>query len=259
MLFNFIRSVSLTSIPKILLSCFLLVCLFPLNASAQYEFKLKVNHNELLQHLLGNVDEIKVAFLDLSDPDSIFLTEISLDGDVTSRVKLLPNTLAIEENVREAIHYNKMTDSYFLGWHGKGVFEFDRSGKQINFIKTPPLTHDIYVDENRTMTFAHSWSNESEPQAYQVDSSGEVIWQWNAKKFIKSNKFKNAVNRKEPDNFAAATSAVPIGNDKIAVTLSAWNVIAIVDKKSKKVVDYITDTRRPHSVVTDEKGVIGYT
>ena len=70
---------------------------------------------------------------------------------------------------------------------------------------------------------------------------------------------KNAVNRKEPDNFAAATSAVPIGNDKIAVTLSAWNVIAIVDKKSKKVVDYITDTRRPHSVVTDEKGVIGYT
>ena len=256
---KFKKNVGLTTIPKIFLSCFLVVCLFPLKASAQYEFKLKVNHNELLQHLLGNVDEIRVAFLDLSDPDSIFLTEISLDGDVTSRVKLLPNTLSIEENVREAIHYNKITDSYFLGWHGKGVFEFDRSGKQINFIKTPPLTHDIYVDENRTMTFAHSWSNENEPQAYQVDSSGEVIWQWNAKKFIKSNKFKNAVNRKEPDNFAAATSAVPIGNDKIAVTLSAWNVIAIVDKKSKKVVDYITDTRRPHSVVTDEESVIGYT
>ena len=98
MLFNFRRNVGLTTIPELLLSCFLLVCLFPLKASAQYEFKLKVNHNELLQHLLGNVDEIRVAFLDLSDPDSIFLTEISLDGDVTSRVKLLPNTLAIEEN-----------------------------------------------------------------------------------------------------------------------------------------------------------------
>ena len=61
-------------------------------ASAQYEFKLKVNHNDLLQHLLGNVDEIRVAFLDLSDPDSIFLTEISLDGDVTSRVKLLKHS-----------------------------------------------------------------------------------------------------------------------------------------------------------------------
>ena len=256
---NFERTAGLTAISKIILTCCLLVCSFPLKASAQYEFKLKINHYELLQHLLGNVGEIRVAFLDLSDPDSIFLTEISLDGTITSRVALLPNTLAIEENVREAIHYNKTTGSYFLGWHGKGVFEFDRSGKEINFVKTPPLTHDIYVDENRTMTFAHSWSNENEPQAYQVDSSGEVIWQWNAKKFIKSNKFKNAVNRKEPDNFAAATSAVPIGNDKIAVTLSAWNVIAIVDKKSKKVVDYITDTRRPHSVVTDEKGVIGYT
>ena len=259
MLSNFTRNTGLTIPSKILLTCCLLVCLFPLKASAQYEFKLKVNHYELLQHLIGNVGEIRVAFLDLSDPDSIFLTEVSLDGTITSRVPLLPNTLAIEENVREAIHYNKTTDSYFLGWHGKGVFEFDRSGKRINFVSTPPLTHDIHVDENGLMTFAHSWSSENEPQAFQVDSSGEVVWKWNAKKFIKSHKFKNAVNRKEPDNFAAATSAVPIGNDKIAVTLSAWNVIAIVDKKSKKVVDYITDTRRPHSVVTDEESVIGYT
>ena len=256
---NFKRNVGLTTISKILLSCCLLVCLFPLKAAAQYELNLKVNHNDLLQHLLGNVGEIRVAFLDLSDPDSIFLTEISLDGDVTSRVKLLPNTLAIEENVREAIHYNPTTDTYFLGWHGKGVFEFDRSGKQTNFIKTPSLTHDIHVDENRVMTFAHSWSNEDEPQTFQVDSSGKVVWQWNAKKFIKSKKFKKAVNRREPENFAAATSAVPIGDDKIAVTLSAWNVIAVVDKKSKKVVDFISDTRRPHSVVANQKRVIGYT
>lgn len=122
---NFTRTASLTAISKILLSCCLLVCIFPLKASAQYEFKLKVNHYELLQHLLGNIGQIRVAFLDLSDPDSIFLTEISLNGDVTSRVKLLPNTLAIEEKVREAIYYNKITESYFLGWHGKGVFEFD--------------------------------------------------------------------------------------------------------------------------------------
>ena len=136
---KFTRTVGLTAISKILLPCCLLVCLFPLKASAEYEFKLKVNHYELLQHLLGNVGEIRVAFLDLSDPTSIFLTEMGLDGTMTSRVALLPNTLAIEESVREALHYNTTTDSYFLGWHGKGVFEFDRSGKQINFVKTPPL------------------------------------------------------------------------------------------------------------------------
>ena len=256
---KFTRTVGLTAISKILLSCCLLVCLFPLRASAEYEFKLKVNHYELLQHLLGNVGEIRVAFLDLSDPTSIFLTEMGLDGTMTSRVALLPNTLAIEESVREALHYNTTTDSYFLGWHEKGVFEFDRSGKQINFVKTPPLTHDIHVDEDGVMTFAHSWSSENEPQAFQVDSTGEVMWQWNAKKFIKSKKFKKSINRKEPENFAAATSAVPIGEDKIAVTLSAWNVIAVVDKKSKKVIDFISDTRRPHSVVTNQKRVIGYT
>lgn len=244
---------------EICLSFCLLVCTFPLHASAQYELKLKVNHYEMLQHVLGNADGIRVAFLDLSDPTSIFLTEMKLDGTVTSRVALLPNTLAIEDSVREAIHYNPTTDTYFLGWHAKGVFEFDRSGKQTNFIKTPPLTHDIHADENRVMTFAHSWSNEDEPQAFQVDSSGKVVWQWNAKKFIKSKKFKKSVNRREPENFAAATSAVPIGDDKIAVTLSAWNVIAVVDKKSKKVVDFISDTRRPHSVVTNQKRVIGYT
>ena len=47
MLFNIQRNVGLTTISEILLSCFLLVCLFPLKASAQYEFILKVNHNEL--------------------------------------------------------------------------------------------------------------------------------------------------------------------------------------------------------------------
>ena len=193
MLSNFTRNTGLTIPSKILLTCCLLVCLFPLKASAQYEFKLKVNHYELLQHLIGNVGEIRVAFLDLSDPDSIFLTEVSLDGTITSRVPLLPNTLAIEENVREAIHYNKTTDSYFLGWHGKGVFEFDRSGKQINFVSTPPLTHDIHVDENGLMTFAHSWSSENESQAFQVDSSGEVVWKWNAKKFIKSKEIPSRV------------------------------------------------------------------
>jgi hypothetical protein len=109
------------------------------------------------------------------------------------------------------------------------------------------------------MTFANSWSQKNEPQAFQVDNTGEVVWQWNAKEFIKSKKFKKSINRKEPENFAAATSAVPIGEDKIAVTLSAWNVIAVVDKKSKKVIDFITDTRRPHSVVTNQQRVIGYT
>jgi glycopeptide antibiotics resistance protein len=72
MLSNFRRTAGLAAIFKITLSCCLLVCLFPLKASAQYEFKLKVNHYELLQHLLGNVGEIRVAFLDLSDSDSIF-------------------------------------------------------------------------------------------------------------------------------------------------------------------------------------------
>ena len=109
------------------------------------------------------------------------------------------------------------------------------------------------------MTFAHSWSNEHEPQAFQVDSTGKVLWQWNAKKFIKANKFKKSGNRKEPKNFAAATSAVPIGKNRVAVTLSARNVIAIVDRKHKKFVKYISDTRRLHSVVARKNRVIGYT
>ena len=226
---------------------------------AEYELKVSVNKTGLLKHLLGNVNGVRIAFLDVSDLDFIYLTEILLDGTVVSRVPLVPNTLALEEKVRETIYYRKSSDSYFLGWHGKGVYEFDRLGKQLNFIETPPLTHDIFVDEVGLMTFAHSWSGEDEPQAFQVDKAGKVVWRWNAKQFIKSNKFKKAVNRKEPENFAAATSAVPLGDDLIAVTLSAWNVIAIVNKKSGKVVEYIVDTRRPHSVVSDGEKVIGYT
>ena len=77
--------------------------------------------------------------------DSIFLTEISLDGSITSRVPLLPNTLAIEEKVREPFITIKV--AIFWVCMERGVYEFDRNGNQINFIKTPPLTHDIYVDE----------------------------------------------------------------------------------------------------------------
>ena len=56
---NFTRTAGLTAISRMLLLCCFLVSLFPVKASAQYEFKLKVNHYELLQHLLGNGDEIR--------------------------------------------------------------------------------------------------------------------------------------------------------------------------------------------------------
>lgn len=242
-----------------LLVCLLSITLITKQALAEYELKVSTYETGLIQNSLGDTEDVRIVFLDLSDAKSIYLTEISLDGSVLSRVPLLPNTLAVEEKVREALYYRKSTDSYFLGWHGKGVYEFNRQGNQQSFIKTPPLTHDIHVDDNGVMTFAHSWSNEREPQAFQVDKTGKVLWQWNAKKFINANKFKKSENRKEPENFAAATSAVPVGKDKVAVTLSAWNVVAIVDKKSNKVVKYISDTRRPHSVVVSNNQVIGYT
>ena len=242
-----------------LLVCLLSITLITKQALAEYELKVSTYETGLIQNSLGDTEDVRIVFLDLSDAKSIYLTEISLDGSVLSRVPLLPNTLAVEEKVREALYYRKSTDSYFLGWYGKGVYEFDRQGNQKSFINTPPLTHDIYVDNDGVMTFAHSWSNEREPQAFQVDKTGKVLWEWNAKKFIKANKFKKSENRKEPENFAAATSAVPLDKDKVAVTLSAWNVVAIVDKKSKKVVEYISDTRRPHSVVVAKKRVIGYT
>ena len=114
---------------------------------AEYELKVSVNKIGLLKHLLGNVNGVRIAFLDVSDLDFIYLTEILLDGTVVSRVPLVPNTLALEEKVRETIYYRKSSDSYFLGWHGKGVYEFDRLGNQLNFIETPPLTHDIFVDD----------------------------------------------------------------------------------------------------------------
>ena len=74
--------------------------------------------------------DVRIVFLDFSDTKSIYLTEIGLDGTGLSRVPLLPNALAVEGKVREALYYRKSTDSYFLGWHCKGVYEFDRQGNQ---------------------------------------------------------------------------------------------------------------------------------
>ena len=55
-------------------------------------------------------------FLDVSDLDFIYLTEILLDGTVVSRVPLVPNTLALEEKVRETIYYRKVQIAIF--WVG---------------------------------------------------------------------------------------------------------------------------------------------
>src|SRR6056300_1134450 len=115
-----------------------LVCLFFITltarqAFAEYELKVSTYETGLIQNSLGKTEDIRVVFFDLSDAKSIYLTEIGLDGSVLSRVPLLPNTLAVEEKVREALYYRESTDSYFLGWHGKGVYEFDRQGNQKGF------------------------------------------------------------------------------------------------------------------------------
>ena len=119
------------------LACFLSITVTTKQAFAEYELKVSTYEKGLIQNFLGKTEDIRVVFLDLSDAKSIYLTEIGLDGSVLSRVPLLPNTLAVEEKVREALYYRESTDSYFLGWHGKGVYEFDRQGNQQSLIKTP--------------------------------------------------------------------------------------------------------------------------
>ena len=101
-----------------LLACLLSITLITKQALAEYELKVSTYETGLIQNSLGKTEDIRIVFLDLSDAKSIYLTEISLDGSVLSRVPLLPNTLAVEEKVREAFYYRKSTDSYFLGWHG---------------------------------------------------------------------------------------------------------------------------------------------
>ena len=102
------------------------------------------------------------------------------------------------------------------------------------------------MDENRTMTFAHSWSNENEPQAYQVDSSGEVIWQWNAKKNSSNQiNLRILVIGKSQITLHSNQRGFQSGMIKLLSRFQLGVTIAIVDKKSKKVVWYITDTEDP--------------
>ena len=93
------------------LVCLLSITLTARQALAEYELKVSTYETGLIQNSLGATEGIRIVFLDLSDAKSIYLTEIGLDGSVLSRVPILPNTLAVEEKVREALYYRKSTDS----------------------------------------------------------------------------------------------------------------------------------------------------
>lgn len=54
---------------------------------------------------------------------------MKLDGTVTSRVALLPNTLAIEGSVREVIHYNPTADTSVAVTQDKGQSETSATRK----------------------------------------------------------------------------------------------------------------------------------
>ncbi len=82
---------------------------------AEYELKVSVNKTGLLKHLLGNVNGVRIAFLDVSDLDFIYLTEILLDGTVVSRVPLVPNTLALEEKVWPVRMWQDDNAQYHVG------------------------------------------------------------------------------------------------------------------------------------------------
>ena len=227
---------------------------------AEVNFNLTIFEQEDLRASLGDIGNFRISFIDQSENNDISISEITLDGKVKKRIPIDQKkvNVKIKSARRVALDFQKITKNYIVAWPDRGITFYKRDGFEGLHIPFPKITHDIQISDDDILTFANAWSQREEPQAYQINTAGEILWSWNAADFIDDNNFKKRVNRREPPNFAAATSAVDLGNGQIAVTLSAWGVIALVDRETKLARTLIQDIR-PHAVVVRDGDVIGYT
>ena len=81
-----------------------------------------------------------------------------------------------------------------MAWPDRGITFYKRDGFEGLHIPFPKITHDIQISDDDILTFANAWSQREEPQAYQINTAGEILWSWNAADFIDDNNFKQVLN-----------------------------------------------------------------
>jgi len=237
---------------------------------AEIDVKIPIYNKSELQKTSDNLDAVRMSFLDLSKRQKIGIREINLEGETTNFIQIPSEYLDYDiKNFRwgATLQHNSKKDTFLLGLWKSGIVEFSRSGEVLSEFPLNNISHSIEITSEGNLLFPYSWSQEDESQITEINTDGDVVWDWSAKNFINKHNFKMSVSSREPKSFVAITGAIELDLDTIVATLSQANVIVFINKKDGSVEKFITfsqnewssnNGKRPHTPVVLNKELIGY-
>jgi hypothetical protein len=237
---------------------------------AEIDVKIPIYNKSELQKTSDNLDAVRMSFLDLSKRQKIGIREINLEGETTNFIQIPSEYLDYDiKNFRwgATLQHNSKKDTFLLGLWKSGIVEFSRSGEVLSEFPLNNISHSIEITSEGNLLFPYSWSQEDESQITEINTDGDVVWEWSAKNFINKHNFKMSVSSREPKSFVAITGAIELDLDTIVATLSQANVIVFINKKDGSVEKFITfsqnewgsnNGKRPHTPVVLNKELIGY-
>lgn len=247
-----------------LLKRFLLVILILASTSnffvAQSKTPISVRHldPELLKDLPYLVDA-KVAYFDLSlRKHGPKISIVSLKGEQYASF-YIP-----EHRYQQAwthwgpgVSFDKRANTLWYLAPKVGLTEFDLGGGVLRTLDYTGSSHQVQLTQNGTFVMPNSWDEESEAQVTELNSNGDVIFQWFAKTFLQENAYEDSVAPSQPKSFTATTSAVKAEDGTYFVSLSQKNLIVQVDRHGKvtwqKRVEF-----RPHTLAIVDGKLVGY-
>jgi len=237
---------------------------------AEIDVKIPIYNKSELQKTSDNLDAVRMSFLDLSKRQKIGIREINLEGETTNFIQIPSEYLDYDiKNFRwgATLQHNSKKDTFLLGLWKSGIVEFSRSGEVLSEFPLNNISHSIEITSEGNLLFPYSWSQEDESQITEINTDGDVVWEWSAKNFINKHNFKMSISSREPKSFVAITGAIELDLDTIVATLSQANVIVFINKKDGSVEKFITfsqnewgsnNGKRPHTPVVLNKELIGY-
>lgn len=132
-----------------------------------------------------------------------------------------------------------------------GVYEVNRN-KEIVWSFEGKASHDADRLPNGNTLVVWAWGDDSEdPEVYELDPRGAVVWEWHAAEHIKGLKQVRSMH-----GFTHTNSAVRLGNGNTLVSLRNFDALVEVDKSGEVVWKLEGLTKNPHDPEVLENGNI---
>ncbi len=177
-----------------------------------------------------NTDKVyggTTIFGDTSDPRNPMLVEVDLAGKVVWSYEL-PESLRDQGRAGGGmdVEWVPKSDTILIGIRNSGIYEINRDGKVVWSFPYDAVSHDVDRLPNGNTLAVWGWGEDSsDPEAFEIDKSGNFVWQWHAEPHLKN--YKRHLNK---EGFTHANAVVRLRNGNTLVSLRNFYMLVEVDR-----------------------------